>query len=65
MPDTKQHKRAETVFGRNQRRKAEINDALKQEQALREAAVKSMYRLQALSLKRNTNSTTNNQSPPH
>jgi hypothetical protein len=41
---------AETIFQRNQRREAEINDALKQEYARREAAVKNMYRLRALRL---------------
>jgi hypothetical protein len=43
---------AETIFQRNQRREAEINDALKQEYARREAAVKNMYRLRALRLER-------------
>lgn len=43
---------AETVFERNQRRDAEINDALKQENARREAAVTNMYRLRALRLER-------------
>jgi hypothetical protein len=43
---------AETVFQRNQRREAEINDALKQEYARREVAVKNMYRLRALRLAR-------------
>ena len=43
---------AETVFERNQRRESEINDALKQEHARREAAVKNMYRLRALRLAR-------------
>jgi hypothetical protein len=33
---------AETIFQRNQRREAEINDALKQEYARREAAIKNM-----------------------
>ncbi len=47
MPDT-QREVAETVFNRNQRREAEINDALKQQYARREAAVKNMYRLRAL-----------------
>ena len=41
---------AETIFQRNQRREAEINDALKQEYARREAAIKNMYRLRALRL---------------
>ena len=39
---------AETIFERNQRREAEINNALKQEHARREAAVKNMYRLRSL-----------------
>ena len=43
---------AETIFQRNQRREAEINDALKQEYARRDAAVKNMYRLRALRLGR-------------
>ena len=43
---------AETVFERNQRRDAEIDDALKQENARREAAVTNMYRLRALRLER-------------
>jgi hypothetical protein len=41
---------AETLFGRNQRRETEIHEALKQEHARREAAVKNMYRLRALRL---------------
>jgi len=43
---------AETIFQRNQRREAEINDALKQEYARSEAAVKNMYRLRALRIAR-------------
>ena len=50
MPDTNQREVAETVFERNQRRETDINDALKQEHARREAAVKNMYRLRALRL---------------
>jgi len=46
---------AETVFERNQRRETEINNALKQEYARREAAVKNMYRLRSLRLARDTN----------
>jgi hypothetical protein len=38
----KQLEVAETVFDRNKRQEAEINDALRQEQARREAAVKNM-----------------------
>jgi hypothetical protein len=47
-----ERKAAETVFERNQRRETEINDALKQEYARREAAIKNMYRLRALRLAR-------------
>lgn len=53
MPDN-QRDIAESVFERNQRRETEINDALKQEYARREAAVKNMYRLRALRLGRDT-----------
>ena len=52
MTNTDQRALAETVFDRNQRRDAEINEALKQENARREAAVKNMYRLRALRLER-------------
>jgi hypothetical protein len=55
MPDH-QREIAETVFERNQRREAEINDALKQEYARREAAIKNMYRLRALRLSQDTKS---------
>jgi hypothetical protein len=53
MPDNRREI-AETVFQRNERREAEINGALKQEYARREAAVKNMYRLRALRLERDT-----------
>jgi hypothetical protein len=52
MVDPRQRELAETVFERNQRREEEINNALKQEYARREAAVKNMYRLRALRLAR-------------
>ena len=52
MTDNDQRAFAETVFERNQRRDAEINEALKKENARREAAVKNMYRLRALRLER-------------
>ena len=52
MTDTDQRAFAETIFERNQRRDAEINEALKQENARRETAVKNMYRLKALRLER-------------
>jgi hypothetical protein len=45
-----QRELAKTVFERNQRRESEINDALKQEHARRERAIKNMYRLRALRL---------------
>jgi hypothetical protein len=51
-----QRELAETVFQRNERREAEINDAMKQEHARREAAVKNMYRLRALRLERDKTS---------
>jgi hypothetical protein len=41
---------AETLFQRNQAREVKINDALKEEYARREAAIKNMYRLRALRL---------------
>jgi hypothetical protein len=41
---------SETVLGRNQRREAEINEALKQEADRHDAAVKNMHRLRTLRL---------------
>ncbi len=52
MSDRKHREVVESVFERNQRRDAEINEALKQEMARREAAVKNMQRLRALRLER-------------
>jgi len=52
MPDTKQHEIAESLFDRNQRREAEINDALNQEATRHAAAVQNMHRLRALRLAR-------------
>ena len=52
MTETDQRAFAETIFERSQRRDAEINKALKQENSRREAAVKNMYRLRALRLER-------------
>ncbi len=52
MAYKKQREVAETVFNRNQRREAEINEALKQEAARRAAVVKNMHRLRALRLSR-------------
>jgi hypothetical protein len=55
---------AETIFERNQRREAEINDALKQEYARREAAIKNMYRLRALRIARDEKAKTGQSSEP-
>lgn len=63
MSDT-QRQIAETIFQRNQRREAEINDALKQEYARREAAVKNMYRLRALRIARDEKAKTRQSSKP-
>jgi hypothetical protein len=52
MSDTNRREVAETLFERTQRREAELNEALKQEHARREAAVKNMYRLRELRLAR-------------
>ena len=52
MPDDKQREIAETVFERNERREAETNNALKQEQVRREATIKNMHHLRALRLAR-------------
>lgn len=51
MAITDQREIAETVFQRTPKRE-EINEALNQEHARREAAVKSLYRLRALRLAR-------------
>ena len=48
----RQREIAETLFERNQAREVRINDALKEEYARREAAIKNMYRLRALRLSR-------------
>jgi hypothetical protein len=58
-----QRELAETVFERDERREAEINNAMKQEHARREAAIKNMYRLRALRLARNANSNNDTQTP--
>jgi hypothetical protein len=58
MSSTKQREIAESVFDRNQRREAEINDALKQEAARHDAAIKNMHRLRALRLARQVKITT-------
>jgi hypothetical protein len=52
MTDARTRLVAESVFDRNRRREAEINEVLKQEAARHEAAVKNMHRLRALRLAR-------------
>jgi hypothetical protein len=47
--------RSEAVLDRNQRREAEINEALKQEAARHAAALKNMHRLRALRLAQEDN----------
>ena len=64
MPATKRREVAETVFNRNQRREAEINEALKQEEARHAAAVKNMHRLRALRLSRDEEAKTAQPSKP-
>jgi hypothetical protein len=58
MADTKQREIVETVFERSQRREKEVNDALKQEYARREAAIKNMHPFRALRLSRDGSSKT-------
>ena len=58
MSGTKQREIAESVFHRNERREAEANDALKQEAARHDAAIKNMHRLRALRLARQGKITT-------
>jgi len=43
---------AESVFDKNKRREAEIENALQQEQARHEAVIKNMHRLRSLRLQR-------------
>jgi hypothetical protein len=52
MANPKRREVAESVFNRNQRREAEINEALRQEAARRAAVVKNMHRLRAQRLER-------------
>jgi hypothetical protein len=54
----RQREIAETLFERNQAREVKINDALKEEYARREAAIKNMYRLRVLRLARDVSSGT-------
>jgi len=64
MLTTKQLEVAETVFDRNKRREAEINNAVRQEQARHQAAVKNMLRLRALRLARDTKEESSDRKPP-
>jgi hypothetical protein len=64
MGNAKRREVAETVFNRNQRREAEIDEALKQEYARREAAIKNMYRLRALRIARDEKAKTGQSSKP-
>lgn len=54
----RQRENAESLFQRNQAREVKIDDALKEEYARREAAIKNMYRLRALRLARDVSNGT-------
>ena len=54
----KQREVAESVFDKNKRREAEIENALHQEHAKHEAAIKNMHRLRSLRLQRDAQSRT-------
>jgi hypothetical protein len=60
MADTRERAAAESTFDRNQRREAQISEALKQEAARHDAAVKNMHRLRTLRLARDAKSDKNN-----
>jgi hypothetical protein len=47
---------AESVFDKNKRREAEIENALQQEHAKHDAAIKNMHRLRSLRLQRDAQS---------
>jgi hypothetical protein len=47
-------KAAEATFNKKQKREAEINEVLKQEDARRDATMKNMQRLRALRIERDT-----------
>ena len=57
MLDSNQREIVESQFERNQRREAEVENALKQERARHEVAVNNMHRLRALRLARDAKST--------
>ena len=54
----RQRENAESLFQRNQAREVKINDAMKEEYARRETAIKNMYRLKALRLARDVSNGT-------
>ena len=49
---TRDRKAAEATFDKRQKREAEINEVLKQENARREATMKNLERLRALQIER-------------
>jgi hypothetical protein len=49
---------AEATFDKKQKREAEINEVLKQEEALREATMKNMQRLRTLRIERDAKNQT-------
>jgi hypothetical protein len=62
---TKDRKVAEAAFAKKQRREAEINDVLKQENARHEAAVKNMERLRTLRIERDAKNQTVEKAKKH
>ena len=64
MLDTNQREIAESQFERDQRREAEVENALKQERARHEAAVNNMPRLRTLRLARDAKSIVGAMSAP-
>jgi hypothetical protein len=52
MMSVKHREVAESVFDKNERREAEIKNALQQEHARHEATIKNMHRLRSLRLQR-------------
>lgn len=54
MSDSKSREIAESIFERNQKREAELQDALRREAARHAALVSNMHRLRALRLQRDS-----------
>jgi hypothetical protein len=54
LSDTNARARAESVFGREKRREAEIADALEQEQLRHDDVIRNMQRLRDLCLSQDT-----------